>query len=234
MNFIFVPVTITALIYFIENFIGEQYLLTQFITYSPQVWTLILPLIYLTLAIKAKHKVGILVNIGLILFICSAFFGYNVPFTTNNEKADLSVISYNNKPLEINNEIINNKLKHTIDGNNIFISKIKENNTTIDIYNVVYNGNYYQSRKDFATKLIEYVNNKSEYAIISGDMNFPPRGLNYIKLTDDYNDSFTAFKGFGYTNNLNRTKYIFCTKNITPISYTTNKNYIKANFHIEK
>ena len=77
MDFIFVPVVVTAVFYYIQIFMCEHHIITQTITYVPQFHTLVLPVIYLILALRKKHKGGIFVNVLLLLFCLSAFFGLN-------------------------------------------------------------------------------------------------------------------------------------------------------------
>ena len=191
MNFIFVPTVITAIIFFIELIICETYITAQFITYCPQFYTFIAPVIYLILALKAKHKTGIIVNLCLILFCCSAFLCYN---TGNISQEKLNIANKINKGTDVQ---IDSRLDCKVYKTDKY-----------DIYIVNCNKPYYSSKKHLAQNIYKFVNKNSKNAIIMGDLGFPARGLNY----DYMSKKFKEEKHCPYFK-LNDTNYLFYTEN---------------------
>lgn len=204
MNFIFVPIITTAIVYFIQIYICEKSLITQLITYSPQYWTLIIPIIYLYLALKKKHKIGIIVNICLILYCCSAFLCYNSSFFEEKVKNVL----YNNHILSINdNEYKPIKTKEISIDPRIKCELIKTKE--FDIYYIKCIKPYYSSKFELGDKIYNYVKSNSKKAVIYGDLGFPARGLNYELMTFRFKEH-KLYKYF----KLNDTNYLFTTKNL--------------------
>lgn len=205
MNFIFVPLITTAIIYFIQIYICERYLLTQFITYSPQYWTFIIPIIYLILAIKKKHKIGIIVNGCLILYCCSAFLCYNSSFFEEKIKN----VSYNkqNQTISINNEEYKPiKVKNLDIDPRINCQYIKTKN--FDLYYIKSTVPYYSDKYQLSDNIYNKIKNNKNI-VIYGDLGFPSRGLNYQLMNFRYREH-KLYKYF----KLNDTNHLFTSKDL--------------------
>lgn len=248
MNFFYVPLIFTAIIYYIQIYICEKTAITQFITYSPQWWTLILPVIYLILSIRKKNRIGIIVNCLLVCFCLSAFLLINsIPMwdktvSTIKEKPEEYISLHFNESLgfiEINEgqnvyfsyKPFNYKVNINKEETNIeefeekYTVKIdnrlkaaKYHTENFDIYYIECTAPYFSQKNGLAENIYDYVNKNSKTAIIFGDLGFPKRGLNYEFISQKFND---CSKLYAYS--LLQTKYILTTKDLTP--------YYFSNFH---
>ncbi len=232
MEFIFVPTVWTAVVYYIQIYICEMSPITQLITYSPQYWTFIVPLIYLFISIKKKSKLGIWVNVFLILFCASAFltfnFGESIPKSEGKNIIKISVPVNKDNLGEIVTEDFTYKITDMIKCNDNLCAKIpveeidldtrvslekwtiKVEGKDIDCYKVKMKVPYYSPKKDMAKMICEYVKDKSKDAIIIGDFGFPQRSINYEIMAKEFKDYNKIKPGFA----LNKTCFVFVSKDL--------------------
>ena len=230
MEFIFVPTVFTAAIFYIQLYICEISPVTQLITYSPQYWTFIVPIIYLCISIKKKSKLGIWVNIFLILFCMSAFltfnFGENIPKSEDKNELKIVLPECKDNLGEIVTEGFTYKITDMIKCNDNLCAKIpaeeielderislekwviKSEDRDIDCYKPVVKIPYYGPKKDMAKLICEYVTKNSKEAIIIGDFGFPQRSINYEVMSKDFKDYNKIKAGFA----LNKTCFVFVSK----------------------
>ena len=232
MDFIFVPVVFTAAVFYIQIFICEASPITQLITYSPQYWTFALPIIYLIISIKKKSKLGIWVNVFLILFCVSAFltfnFGESIPKSEGKNPVKVSMPVNKDNLGEIVTEDFTYKITDMIKCNDNLCAKIpveeidldtrvslekwviKSEDRDIDCYKVKVRVPYYSPKKDMAKLICEYVTENSKNAVIIGDFGFPMRSLNYETMAKNCKDYNKIKKGFMF----DKTCFVFTTKNM--------------------
>lgn len=193
MNFIYIPTVFTAIIYYIETFICEKFWITELLTCIPGWWTLIIPAIYLVLAIRKKHKIGIIINILLIIFCLDAFcdipkipIDREINYTSVNEETDRYFeINYSKDLKKFTVKDYKTKDgEYSIDPvMEVTFSEGKE----FDIYHIRNRSMFSGCSPIFARILYDYVTEKGKPAIIYGNFGFPERGLNYEFIKEHFN-----------------------------------------------